>query len=63
MDNPFEAAAIVGGMAAIGMNVDDIENHADNIRKVTYQDVKDAAEKMLSSSAQINGVLSPKGDR
>lgn len=62
-DNPFEAAAIVGGMAAIGMNVEDIENHADNIRKVTYQDVKDAAKKMLSSSARINGVLSPKGGK
>lgn len=60
-DNPFDAAAIVGGMAAVGMSVEDIENHADNIRKVTYQEVKDAAKKLFSSSAQVSGVLSPKG--
>lgn len=62
-DNPFEAASIVGGMAAIGMTVDDIENHADNIKKVTCQDVKQAAGKLFSSSARIDGILSPKGEK
>lgn len=62
-DNPFDAAGIVGGMAAIGMNIDDIEDHADNIRKVSYQEVKAAAKKLFSSSAQVNGVLRPKGEK
>lgn len=62
-DNPFEAASIVGGMAAVGMTVDDIEKHADNIRKVSYQNVKKAANKLFSSSARIDGILSPKGEK
>lgn len=62
-DNPFEAAEIAGRMAAVGMSIDDIENHADNIKKVTYQNVKKAANKLFSSSARIDGILIPKGGK
>ncbi len=61
-DNPFDAADTLGTMTATGMTVTDIENHAEKIREVTYQDVKDAAEKLLSQTAVVTGILSPKGE-
>lgn len=58
-DNPFEAAMIIGTMSTIGMSLDDIENHAEKIRQVNYSDVKTAANRLFSNSAQLSGVLSP----
>ena len=62
-DNPLEAAGTVGFMSAIGMSVDDIEKHADNLRKVNYQAVKESAQKLLSQTPVVTGILSPKGEK
>lgn len=59
-DNPFDAAMIAGTMAAVGMSLNDIENHAENIRRVNYKDVKKAAEHLFNDSARLSGVLSPR---
>lgn len=58
-DNPFDAAMIVGYMSASGMNLDEIENYAENIRAVRYQDVKATANRLFKKSASFRGVLSP----
>lgn len=60
-DNPFEAADILGLMSSVGMNVAEIENHAEHIRKVSYQDVKKAANKLLKQSTSLTGILMPQG--
>lgn len=63
-DNPFEAASIIGTMASIGMPLDEIEQHADKIRTVKYQDVKKSAQKLFDNSAVVTGILVPqKGDK
>ena len=58
-DNPFDAAYIVGSLYAVGMSKDDIENYADNIRKVDVPAVKKAAEKLLTASAAAEGTAEP----
>lgn len=63
-DNPFEAADIVGTMAAVGMSLEEIENHADMIRRVKYKNVKAAAKKLFEESPVFSGVLLPQtGDK
>ena len=61
-DNPFDAAETLGYMSAVGMGVDDIENHAERIRQVTYQDVKESANKLLHQTSVTTGILTPKGE-
>lgn len=58
-DNPFEAAMIVGYMSVSGMSVNEIEEYADKINAVRYQDVKAAADRLFNHSASFRGVLSP----
>ena len=58
-DNPNDAAYIAGSMAAVGMSVEDIENHADNIRKVSAGDVRKAAEKLFGRAINVTGVIKP----
>lgn len=58
-DNPFEAANSVGTMVALGMSVEEIESHADNLQKVDYREVKTAAKKVFNQSRNIHGFLSP----
>lgn len=58
-DNPNDAAYIAGSMAAVGMSVEDIENHADNIRKVSAGDVRKAAEKLFGRAFNVTGVIKP----
>ena len=58
-DNPNDAAYIAGSMAAVGMSVEDIENHADNIRKVSAGDVRKAAEKLFGRVINVTGVIKP----
>ena len=58
-DNPNDAAYIAGSMAAVGIPVEDIENHADNIRKVSAEDVRRAAEKLFGSAINVTGIIRP----
>ena len=61
-DNPFDAADTLGVMSAVGMSVADIENHAEHIKQVKYQDIKETATKMLSQTFVATGILNPKGE-
>ena len=58
-DNPNDAAYIVGAMAAAGMSVEEIENHAENIRKVSAKDVKNAAKRIFGSAINVTGIIKP----
>ena len=58
-DNPNDAAYIAGSMAAVGMSVEDIENHADNIRKVSAADVRKAAKNLFGRAINVTGVIKP----
>lgn len=58
-DNPNDAAYIVGSMAAIGIPVENIENHADNIRKVSAEDVRQAAQNLFERAINVTGVIKP----
>lgn len=58
-DNPNDAAYIAGSMAAVGMSVEDIENHADNIRKVSAVDVRKAAKNLFGRAINVTGVIKP----
>ena len=61
LDNPFDAAETVGAMTAAGMSTKDIENLAQSIKSVTYQEVKTAAQNLFSQSGEVKGILSPQG--
>lgn len=56
-DNPNDAASIIGSMASVGMSLDEIENHAENIKKVDYKDVILAAKSLLNNSSNVTGIL------
>lgn len=58
-DNPNDAAYIVGSLYTIGMTKEDIENYADNIRKVNAEAVKQAAAQIFEKSAMTEGVVEP----
>ena len=60
-DNPEEAAYIVGSMAVAGMDINDIENYADNIKNVSYKDVIKSANKLFNNSKSVTGMLKPMG--
>ncbi len=57
-DDPRDAANIVGGLAAAGMSVEDIENYDRGIMNVTMQDIRAAADALLHSP-NVRGVLAP----
>jgi predicted Zn-dependent peptidase len=59
-DDPNEAAQVVGMLATAGMSDDEIENYADNIEKVTLDDVKNAFNEMMNST-QVEAVVEPEG--
>ena len=58
-DNPNDAAYIVGAMAAVGMSVEEIENHAENIRKVSAAEVRQAAKKLFGGAISVTGIVKP----
>lgn len=58
-DNPEDAAMLVGQMAALGFNLNEINNYEKNIKNVTLGDIKEAVSDMLSSSTSITGYLLP----
>ena len=58
-DDPEDAASIVGSFASLGFSIDDIENHADNIRHITLEDVQQAALKLKAQFTNITGFLVP----
>ena len=61
-DNPFDAADTLGMMSAVEMPVEDIENHAEYIRNVTYQEVQQSAADLLAHTAVVTGILNPKAE-
>ena len=58
-DNPEDAAMLVGQMAALGFNLNEINDYEKNIKNVTLGDIKEAVSDMLSSSTSITGYLLP----
>ena len=58
-DNPSDAALLVGQMAALGFDWEEIDNYEENIKKVSLADIKEAVSDMLSSSSSITGFLLP----
>ena len=58
-DNPEDAAMLVGQMAALGFNPNEINDYDKNIQNVTLGDIKEAVSDMLSSSTSITGYLLP----
>ncbi len=56
-DNPQDAAQITGYLASTGFSLEQIENYAEEIKKVTLQQLKDASEKLLTGSANVWGFL------
>lgn len=61
-DNPNDAGYIVGTMATIGMSVDEIENYDENIRGVSFEDVREAAEELFDEhlTQNILSIATPK---
>lgn len=58
-DNPSDAAFIVGELASLGLELDEIESYAQNIEAVTHKDIVDAVTHMLNSSKNITALLMP----
>ena len=57
-DNPSDAAYWVGYMLANGYNLAEVQNYAENIRKVSLEDVR-AAYKSLGQISRVEGLLLP----
>lgn len=57
-DNPSTAANWVGFMLAVGWSIDDVENYADNVKKVTLSEVMKAYAS-LKDYAKVEGWLLP----
>lgn len=62
-DNPASLAQIAGFITATGGKLDDLQNYADNIEKVSLDDVKQAAQNLKINAAQAVGVLYPEGGK
>jgi len=58
-DNPNDAAYIVGQLASVGMSIEEIENYADMIEKVSAKDVKEAALELFSVANMVEAVAEP----
>lgn len=58
-DNPSDAAAITGTMAAVGMPLEEIEAQEEKIRAVNFKDVLMAARRLQNDIPQITGILKP----
>ncbi len=50
-DNPEDEAYILGALAISGMSLEQIENYENSINSVSLAEIKDAVNKMLSSSS------------
>ncbi len=59
-DNPGDAAYITGAMAAVGYDTDEINMQDEKLRKVEYQEVKEAAAKLFKQSRVTGWVNSVK---
>lgn len=59
-DNPASLAQTAGFMAATGAKLDDLQNYAVNIEKVTLAQVRQAAEDLWHRAPQAVGILKPK---
>ncbi len=57
-DNPSDAAYWVGYMLANGYSLAEVQNYAENIRKVSLEDVR-AAYKNLGQISRVEGLLLP----
>ena len=58
-DNPEDAAMIVGSMAVMGVNLNEIETQNDKIKEVNYKNVKNSAVKLFDNTPHVVGVLKP----
>jgi len=58
-DSPMSAARAVGAGLAVGQSLDEIENWADAITKVTADQVRGAARKLFAENASATGILLP----
>ncbi len=57
-DNPEDAAYIVGMMSAVGFSGNDIDHIDEKIKNVTYQEVRQAADRILKATS-VEGCLLP----
>ena len=46
-------------LSAMGMSVEEIENHAENIRKVSAAEVRQAAKKLFGGAISVTGIVKP----
>ena len=59
LDNPEDAASIVGSFAALGFKVSEIENYAQYIKDVKLEDVIKIVEYITNQSTSIKATLLP----
>ena len=59
LDNPEDAASIVGSFAALDFNVQQIENYEQYIKDVKIEDVEKAVEYITNQSTNIKATLLP----
>ncbi len=58
-EDPEIAAMLVGQLAALGIDISEIEAYEQNIRAVTLKDVQAAVRSMIDSATTINGIIRP----
>ncbi len=57
MDNPASLAQLAGYMSAVGIDIDELNVYADNIKKITVEDVKIAFDNLWNKTPQVLGIL------
>lgn len=63
MDNPASLAQLAGYMSAVGIDIDELNVYADNIKKITVEDVKIAFDNLWNKTPQVLGILQPEDNK
>ena len=58
-ESPMSAAQQVGSALAVGLTLDDIENWPEQLKKVTPDQVRAAARKLIATASSGTGILLP----
>ena len=61
-DNPSSMAALVGSLAASGLDVKTLNNYAQSIKEVSLNDVREAADYLWRKAHQATGMLYSEGN-
>ncbi len=62
-DSPISAARGLGASLAVGLTLDEVESHPDEIAKVTLEQVLGAARRLFSDNSSTTGILLPLVER